>query len=364
MRAAWAYIDLDALSHNLTCIRTQAPGKRVLAVLKANAYGHGLTRIAQALTDIDAIGVARIDEALELRKAGVTRPIVLLEGFFESTQLPMLVAGNIQPVLHHEWQLEALMKAELSDPLRVWLKVDTGMHRLGIDPDRAEYWFQRLTESPMVQGQPILMSHFACADDPNHPQNHVQLASFNELVANLEPQSTSLSNSAALFSGLGAQYDWVRPGLSLYGISPFDGREPDRSATYDLQPVMSLRADVISTREIRAGESVGYGATWTSKDRTRIGIVAIGYGDGYPRHAPEGTPVWIGGKCYPLIGRVAMDMITVDLGPDSVIEPGDTAELWGKNLPVAEIARHVGTISWELLCNVANRVTLEYSSHP
>lgn len=362
MRAAWAAIDLKALNNNVSLIKAEAAGRKVLAVLKANAYGHGLTRIAQELEYADALGVARLEEAFELRSAGISRPIVLLEGFFADDQLPMLAASNIQPVIHHEWQGKAVLAAtELPSPLHVWLKVDTGMHRLGLEPSKAQAWFQALTASPNVAASPILMSHFACADEPDHPQNTLQVEQFRKLVEQLNPTATSMANSGALFACLGQEHDWVRPGLAMYGISPFIEIHPTLSPRiHQLKPVMTLCADVISTRDVKAGESVGYGSAWTSERDTRIGIVSIGYGDGYPRLAPEGTPVWIAGKRYPLVARVAMDMVTVDLGPESQMEPGETAQLWGAELPVEEIAAHVGTVPYELLCNVARRVTLCY----
>ncbi|RTE87663.1 MULTISPECIES: alanine racemase [Gammaproteobacteria] len=361
MRPARAYINLAALRNNLQEIRRVAPGKHILAVLKANAYGHGLTRIAKTLDDVDALGVARLNEGMELRKDGITKPIVLLEGFFSEDQLPLLAASNLQPVLHHQWQLDALYAAKnLPASLKVWLKVDSGMHRLGIEPSQAKLHFEQLSACEWVVGEPILMSHFACADEPKHPQNAEQLEIFKGLVNELRPTGTSLSNSAAIFAGLGNNTDWIRPGLAMYGICPFVNQVDTDSYTSNLKPVMNLLADVISTKRIHEGDFVGYGATWQASKSTNIGIVSIGYGDGYPRHAPVGTPVWINGKRYPLIGRVAMDMITVDLGDDNV-EPGATAELWGDHLPVKEVAEHVGTIAYELLCNVAKRVWLEYS---
>lgn len=362
MRAAWAAIDLAALSHNIDVIRAEAGERKILAVLKANAYGHGLIRIAQELHDVDAIGVARLEEALELRAAGISRPIVLLEGFFAEDQLPMLAASNIQPVIHHRWQVNAVLSIQnLPEPLKVWLKVDTGMHRLGVEPSEAKQWFKALTESDNVASSPILMSHLACADEPDHEKNGQQLAYFSRLVTTLKPEATSIANSGALFARLGQSYNWIRPGLAMYGISPFlQDHKALSPRLKKLRPVMKLCADLISTRDIKIGDSVGYGSSWTTTRDTRIGIVAIGYGDGYPRLAPQGTPVWIEGKRYPLVARVAMDMVTIDLGPGSTMEPGKTAELWGPNLPVEEIAQHVGTVAYELLCNVARRVTLVY----
>lgn len=358
MRPAWAAIDLAALQHNVKVIRKLASGKRILAILKANAYGHGLQRIAQALTDIDAIGVARVDEALQLRNAGITRPIVLLEGFFDASQIPILAASNIQPVIHNLRQMKELSQVEsLSDPLKIWLKVDTGMHRLGLEPDQMVSAYQQLIDLPQVQDHPVIISHLACADEPDHPQNQKQIGVYADVLAQLPPSTTSFANSAALLGQLVPEYDWVRPGLALYGVSPFAGQV---GRDHGLKPVMNLRASIISTRKIKAGEAVGYGGRWTAPEDTHIGIVAIGYGDGYPRHAPEGTPVLINGEIYPLVGRVAMDMVTVNLGQKLRVKLGDTAELWGSGLAVEKVADAVGTIPYELLCNVARRVQLDY----
>lgn len=358
MRPAWAAIDLAALQHNVKVIRKLAGGKRILAILKANAYGHGLQRIAQALSEIDAIGVARVDEALQLRNAGVTRPIVLLEGFFDASQIPVLAASNIQPVIHNLRQMKELSQVDqLGDTLKVWLKIDTGMHRLGLEPDQVVSAYQQLLDLPQVSDHPVVISHLACADEPEHPQNQRQIELFATILQQLPPSSTSLVNSAALLAQLAPQYDWVRPGLALYGVSPFATKI---GADHDLKAVMNLRASIISVRQIKAGEAVGYGGHWVASEDTHIGIVAIGYGDGYPRHAPEGTPVLINGDIYPLVGRVAMDMVTVNLGRRLTVKLGDTAELWGAKLPVERVAEAVGTIPYELLCNVARRVQLEY----
>lgn len=356
MRPAWAAIDLDALRHNYHALRRQAGRASMLAILKANAYGHGLIRIARELSDVDAIGVARVDEALALREAGITRPIVLLEGFFEAEQLPLLAASGLQPVIHTEHQLQQLESVSLGLPLKVWLKVDTGMHRLGVEPEQAIPFYRRLEASPNVQGAPVFMTHFASADMPGSEQTAAQLATFATLHEVLQGP-VSLSNSAAVLTSTAPQDNWVRPGLALYGVSPFAHKV---SGDIGLRPVMTLQASVISTRTIAAGERVGYGGTWQAAQPTRIGILAIGYGDGYPRHAPAGTPVFIDGQRYPLAGRVSMDMIAVDLGLDSRVEIGSTGVLWGPQLPVEEIAGWVDTIPYELLCNVARRVVLDY----
>lgn len=358
MRPAWADIDLSALHQNLRVIRAHAKGKRILAILKANAYGHGLSRIAEELKDVDAIGVARVDEALQLRNAGIIKPIVLLEGFFDAKQIPVLAASNIQPVLHTKHQVNQLLEADdLPQAMRVWLKVDTGMHRLGLNLNDLYRVSEQLRNSKNVLGEPVLMSHFACADEPEHPKNEIQLTRYAHAVSILPDADTSLANSAAFFGSIAPQYDWIRPGLALYGVSPFPGGVGRELA---LVPVMNLQASLISIRKINKGESVGYGAAWTASEDTWIGIVAIGYGDGYPRHAPQGTPIWINGKEYPLVGRVAMDMITVELGPAMSAQLGDTAQLWGPDLPVERVAERVGTIPYELLCSVARRVNLHY----
>lgn len=358
MRAAWANIHLDALAHNLAVLKQHAGGARILAILKANAYGHGLARIASELQGVDAIGVARLNEALALRNAGIVKPIVLLEGFFSADELPIFAASGLQPVIHSQYQLAQLEQAQgLAQPLRVWLKVDTGMHRLGVAPDQAVACYRRLQACANVQGEPILMSHFASADAPDAAQNNNQ----NRALADIQRQlaaPVSFSNSAALLAKVAQHDDWFRPGLALYGVSPF---AQHTGADYNLRAVMSLQASVISVRDVAAGEGVGYGAAWQTESDTKVGIVAIGYGDGYPRLAPAGTPVWINGRCYPLKGRVSMDMLSVDLGVDSQVQVGDTAQLWGEHLAVELIAEKVGTIAYELLCNVAHRVALEYN---
>lgn len=358
MRPAWAAINLPALAHNLTVLREHAGAASMLAILKANAYGHGLARIAAELHGADAIGVARLDEALALRNAGVVKPIVLLEGFFDPSQLPVLAASGIQPVIHAEYQLLQLEQArDLVQPLKVWLKVDTGMHRLGVPPADAVPFYRRLQACSNVQGEPVLMSHFASADTPQAAQNDAQRQCFDGVQQQLHAV-VSFSNSAALLAHVPAHDDWVRPGLALYGVSPFADKS---AAQLNLQPVMTLQASVIAIREVAAGEGVGYGAAWHAPERTKVGVLAIGYGDGYPRTAPEGTPVVINGQRYPIKGHVSMDMLTVELGLDSDVKIGDSGQLWGAELPVEEVAKSVGTIPYELLCNVAHRVVLDYN---
>lgn len=362
IRTATAVIDISALANNLAAIKKIAANSQVLAVLKANAYGHGLVRIAKALSqqtnndqNADAFGVARLDEALELRAAGVTTPIVLLEGFFSANDLPVLAQHNLQTIIHNHQQLDAIQTADLSQPLTVWLKVDTGMHRLGINPSEFDDFYQQLRLSKNVAANIRLMSHLACADEANNDHTQAQIALFEQLTTQHQEQK-SLANSAGICSWPQSHYQWVRPGLILYGVSPMISQA---SAPVDIQPVMNLQSSVIAIRQIKAGDTVGYGAAWVAKCDTNIAVIAIGYGDGYPRHAPNGTPVLLNGRRVPLVGRVSMDMITVDLGQNPSDNIGDIATLWGQGLPVEEVAQHATTIPYELLCNITRRVQIE-----
>ncbi|WP_448567303.1 alanine racemase [Thalassotalea ganghwensis] len=354
MRSATAVINLDALNRNFTFIRDLAPNAKILAVLKANAYGHGLERIAKALPQADAFGVARIGEALALRAGGVVKPIVLLEGFFEPQDLDILAVNNLQTIVHNQQQLEAICQAKLDKPLKVWLKIDTGMHRLGIDPQDFEKYYHALSMSPNVQQPIVLMSHLGCADDTDNPKTRSQIALFETVTAGLSNER-SLANSAGTFVWPQSHYQWVRPGLMLYGVSPLAKANEKAKA---LAPVMTLQASVIAIRQLPAGETVGYGGTWQSEKDTKIGVIAIGYGDGYPRHAQTGTPVLVNGRIVPLVGRVSMDMITVDLGANANEKIGDVATLWGDGLPVEEVAKWSTTIPYELLCNISRRVEI------
>lgn len=329
-----------------------APGRKVIAILKANAYGHGQLVVARALDDADAFGVAFLEEALELRNGGIEKPITLLEGFFGAHELPFLVRYGLWTVVHHEAQVEALERARLDTPIKVWLKIDTGMHRLGFDPDQVRAMHQRLSACKSVQQPVNFMTHFASADVPEDPQTQEQLACFRRLTEGLGGEH-SLCNSAGTLAWPEAHGDWIRPGVMLYGVSPMEGSVgPD----HELQPVMTLESQLIALRRVEAGERIGYGGSYRVPTATHIGVVAIGYGDGYPRHAPTGTPVLINGREVPLVGRVSMDMITVDLGAEPVGQVGDRVVLWGQGLPVERIAAHAGTIGYELLCGVTRRV--------
>jgi alanine racemase len=360
-RTANVVIDCQALVNNFNIIKQLAPSTKILAILKANAYGHGLEIIAQALPLADAFGVARIDEALALRAAGITQPIMLLEGVFSTEDLATLAVNDLQTTVHNLEQLDAICQAQLTRPLKVWLKVDTGMHRLGISPEEFDHFYSVLSQCDNVQQSLILMSHLACADDIKNEKTTHQIALFEQLTSKLNEEK-SLAHSAALYAWPNSRLNWIRPGLMLYGVSPMlisadkrDESEPLATMT----PVMTLQSSLIALRVINAGESVGYGSAWTCKSDTTIGVVAIGYGDGYPRHAANGTPVLINGRRVPIVGRVSMDMITVDLGYSAQNKVGDLAILWGKDLPVEEIAEWATTIPYDLLCNIARRVQIK-----
>ncbi len=349
-----AEISAEALRHNLVRLRQFAPKSRVFAVVKANGYGHGLLNVAQCVTDADGFGLARLEEALQLREGGVKAKLLLLEGFFRQSDLPLLIEHNIDTVVHHESQVEMLEQAELSSPVTVWLKVDSGMHRLGIAPDDFDVIYQRLMECDNVAKPIHLMSHFACSDEPDNAMTARQIQVFEQLTENL-PGDRTLANSAGALYWPSSRADWIRPGIALYGVSPVMG---DVGRNHQLIPAMSLVSRLIAVRKHKAGESVGYGAYWTAQKDTRLGVVAIGYGDGYPRNAPEGTPVLINGRRVPIVGRVSMDMLTVDLGQDAEDKVGDEAELWGQALPVEEVAEHIGTIAYELVTKLTPRVAV------
>lgn len=360
IKTATSLINRQALLTNYQTIKKLSPNSKVLAVLKANAYGHGLALIAKTLTaselPADAFGVARLDEALQLRAAGVVQPIVLLEGFFDNQDIEILAVNNLQTVVHNEQQLDGLLTAKLDKPLKVWLKIDTGMHRLGVMPEQFFDFYQQLLDCPNVQDDIVVMSHLACADDVFNDFTHQQLHGFNQLTSNLKA-AKSIANSAGICAWPQSHLDWVRPGVMLYGISPMLEQSAE---DLHLLPVMTLQSSLISIRAIKKGEPVGYGGAWVSDKDTTIGVIAIGYGDGYPRHAKNGTPVLLNGRKVPLVGRVSMDMITVDLGvapqQDKI---GDIATLWGDGLPVEEVAKCADTISYELLCNITRRVKID-----
>jgi len=354
MRPARALIDLSALRHNYRLARSLGGG-RALAVVKADAYGHGAVRCAAALEpEADGFAVACIEEALVLREAGIRKPILLLEGFFEASELPLLLQHDLWCVVHAPWQVEALERTPLPAPLTVWLKLDSGMHRVGIGADDYAATWRRLEALPHVRVA-VKMSHFARADELDCARTREQLDTFARATAGL-PGQTSICNSPALLGWPQARGDWARPGLMLYGVSPF-ARDHDLAA--QLRPVMTLESKVIAVRELPAGEPVGYGARFVTEAPTRVGVVATGYADGYPQFAVNGTPVAIDGRPGRLVGRVSMDMLTVDLTDHPHAGVGSVVELWGSRVPAAQVVAHSQTSSYRLLCAV-KRVPLQY----
>ena len=351
-RPARVVINLSALRHNLNRVRTLAPQSRVMAIVKTDAYGHGITRIARALPSADAFGVACLEEARQLRASGIVQPIILLEGAYAAAELQEIEQLDLDMVVHEETQIAMLESARPAKPINAWLKVDTGMHRLGVMPDIFSTTWRRLQDCRSV-AQPVrLMTHLATANERTNPMTHAQLACFRQLCGHL-PVEKSIANSAGISAFPESHADWVRPGLMLYGVSPLNG---GRAADEGLVPVMSLQSEFIAVKKLRAGEPVGYGATWRCPEDMPVGVVAAGYGDGYPRHAPSGTPVVLNGKRVALIGRASMDMLIVDLRTQPDARVGDPVVLWGDGLPVEEIAHYAGTIPYELLCGVHKRL--------
>jgi len=356
-RGTRALIDLAALRHNLAQVRRLAPTSQVLGVVKADAYGHGLVAVARSLAQgSDALGVATFEEALVLRAADISRPILLMEGVLSIEQLLTASELDLQIVVHQPWQLSMLLEAYLPRPLTVWLKVDTGMHRLGMDLNACALFWQQLKHSSNVRDL-LLMSHMACADEPGHPLNQRQAEQFQRLLQSLPAPVASLANSATILDFPELHCQWVRPGLMLYGATPFADRS---SATLGLQPVMHLQSRIIARSTVAAGEPVGYGATWTAPRQTQVAVVAIGYGDGYPRHLSGPAQVLIKGQRCPVVGRVSMDMITVDVSALPDAGPNTEVTLWGPGLPVEEVAGWASTVNYELLCQVTGRVPREY----
>lgn len=350
-RPVRARVDAAALRHNLSRVKALAPRSEVMAVVKADAYGHGLVWAAQQLRQADAFAVAGVDEAISLREAGIYQPICLLSGFFGSDELVLLSAYRLSPALHSLDQVRQLANARLPHPVTVWLKLDTGMHRLGLQPQQLDKAMATLRDSDAVSDV-NLMTHFACADDETSPATHDQIKQFAEVSAGFEGRA-SLANSAGICAWPDSHQQTVRPGIMLYGSSPLMTRS---AADLDLRAVMTLESRLIAVRDLKEGDRVGYGGDWQCPRDMRIGVIACGYGDGYPRHAPAGTPVLVNGRAAPLAGRVSMDLITVDLSGHMEARVDDTVVLWGENLPVDGIAMAAGTISYELLCQVTSRV--------
>ncbi len=352
MRATCATIHLGALRANLARVRACAPGARVMAVVKADGYGHGLERVARALAEADAFGVAGIADGLRLRAAGVGQRIVVLSGHDEPGDLAEMRRLGLDTVVHHPAQLAALVADTDPRPLRAWLKLDTGMHRLGFPPDDARRLHAQLSALPNIAGEVGLMTHFANSDVFDDDMTARQIARFTEVTEGLAGER-SLSNSAAVLGWPAARGDWVRAGGALYGMSVVEGRS---GRDFGLAPAMTLSTKLVAVNQVARGERIGYAATWQAPEEMAIGVAAIGYGDGYPRSAPSGTPVLVDGRPAAIVGRVSMDLVTIDLRGHPDARVGDRVVLWGEGLPVEEVAAHAGTIGYELTCGVTRRV--------
>lgn len=356
MRPLVATIDLAAIRHNYAVAKRCAPGRQAFAVVKANAYGHGVGEVVTALFDhADGFAVACLEEAVEVRALHAEARILLLEGCFEAAEYQLAAQLGLDLVLQGEQQAAEFLAAKLSRPLNIWLKLDSGMHRLGFNGPALRAWHARLHGAAAV-AELNLLSHFACADERGHEMTEQQLEAFLELL-DLDFAQRSLANSAAILTIAAAHMDWLRPGIMLYGATPFAELG---AAELGLVPAMTLTAQLIACRDVAVGESVGYGCSWRAERPSRIGTVSCGYADGYPRHAPSGTPVLVRGQRVALAGRVSMDMLTVDLTDLPAARMGDEVQLWGAQLPVDEVARAAGTIGYELLSKITQRVPRRY----
>ncbi len=356
---ARAKIRLGALRHNFSLLKQSVPGSRAMVVVKANAFGHGLLPVVRALDEADSFAVARLSEALELRDAGIDKPVVLLEGFTSIDELNVAATERFEVVVHDKAQVE-MLAGQGGGAVTAWLKIDSGMNRLGFAPSDAHDLIATLSSLSAVN-ELRLMTHLASADEPDSPMTERQLMRFEPVARDFEG-AVSIANSAAILGlpdivraaerfGFRGEH-WIRPGIALYGVSPLVGRS---AAELGLEAVMQFEARLIARKPLAAGEPVGYGGRYESPVDTTLGIVAAGYGDGYSRHFRDGTPVLLNGRRVPLIGSISMDMLAVDLGADAVDQVGDIAILWGDGLPVEEVSPWADTIPYELVTGVVHR---------
>lgn len=350
-----AIIDTDALRSNLARVRAVAPGSRVMAVIKANGYGHGLVPVGLALAEADALAVARLEEGVQLREAGVNSTIVLLEGVFSAEELREAAERGLDLVVHTAHQIDLLEDSPDAGAFAIWVKLDTGMNRLGFRPDEFAAAMDRISALPIDRSRLRLLTHLSRADEEQSTETLEQVARFEALVAGCDCER-SIGNSAGIFGWPSARGHWVRPGLALYGVSPFP-QTP--ASSLGLVPAMTLETTVIAVRRVPRGEAVGYGGAWRAPRDSIVAVLAAGYGDGLLRSLAAGTPVLMNGRRAPLVGRVSMDMITVDVTDVAGVRVGCKAVLWGAELPIEEVARHAATIPYELLCGVRARVPRE-----
>lgn len=360
-RAAEVIIHLSAIKQNLNVAKLAAPDTIAFAIIKADGYGHGILSTAYALRNADGFGVASIDEAIQIRTANIQKPILLLEGIFDKSELDEVQQHNLEIVMHHKWQIDALLELATNQSnhgsnnkpkkFDIWLKLDTGMNRLGFSPKDIYSIWNTVKNSPVVQSIK-LMTHLANADNTADNCTEDQLIRFDSATQNINTLK-SIANSAGILAWPQTHADIIRPGIMLYGASPI---MKTSASDYKLTPAMTLRTKLISIKELKKGSPVGYGGDWIAPNDTKLGVAAIGYGDGYPRHAPSGTPVLVGGRRTKIVGRVSMDMVCVDLGNLPNAKIGDDVVLWGEGLPVEEVAQHAGTIPYELFCGITKRV--------
>lgn len=354
-----AVIDLSACRHNLSVAKKNAPDSKCIAVIKANAYGHGMVKIAKALNKADGFAVARVDEAVQLRKAGITATILLLEGFTSENELNLVRQYTLESVIHTESQLQILEQSK-GDSITVVLKIDSGMHRLGFHPNDVGDVIRRLQQCSGVNHPFKFMTHLANADDKHDNKTLKQIDIFFESTAEYSKDNnieTTIANSAGILGWPQSHSAWNRPGIMLYGVSPFI---TSTAKDHNLKPVMTLSSQLIAVKQLKKGDTVGYGGAYVCQKDMRVGVVAIGYGDGYPRHAKTGTPVLVNNaRCF-LLGRVSMDMISVDLCEQPEAKVNDPVVLWGKGLAIEEIAESADTIAYDLLCGVTTRVHFSY----
>ncbi|HLB56526.1 MAG TPA: alanine racemase [Coxiellaceae bacterium] len=359
---ATSIIDLSAIKHNLHLIQEMMPKQKILAMIKSNAYGHGLIPVAKALGNADALGVATIAEALQLRNAGIDADIVVMRGFATRDELSIFFADDkLIACVHEHQQLFLLENNSFSEnkKLRIWMKIDTGMHRLGFSCDEFQEIYNRLNKLSFIEKHFVVCSHLADADNVDPTFTRQQIMNFENATKNISNEK-SLLNSAGIIAHARAHYDWIRPGLLLYGVTPFNSTNEYQSVTKNFMPAMTLESKLIAVKNVKRGEKIGYTCTYIADRDMKIGIVGMGYGDSYPRQAKNGTPVLIREQRCPIVGRVSMDMITVDVSALKEVSVDDTVTLWGRDLSVVEVAQCANTISHELLCHLTGRVNLMY----
>ena len=359
MRPTFATVQAGAIVDNYRVAARLTPGSKNMAVIKANAYGHGLLEVARILEPVvPAFAVAIIDEAVQLRDAGIRKPIIILQGATRAADLAEAAAKDFCLLLHDQRQVEWVLSSDAAAPVKVWLKAETGMHRLGLVAEALDQACGALLSSANVRPGLVLCTQLACADDLENPMTSQQVGAIRS-CASKHKLGLSIANSAGVLCWPETHAEWNRPGYMLYGNSPIDSLD---GGSFGLSPAMTMKSELVAIKEIKPGDGTGYGLDWVAKKRSIIATIAIGYGDGYPRHAPSGTPVLVNGRRVPLVGRVSMDLISVDLTGVDNAQVGDPVELWGQNLSVNEVASAAGTIGYEILTGVSARVPLVYES--